>query len=112
MSKVMTSFVVAVIVLSSGLIGCAPVDQDPQLGQSSQALSGKELDYEYYSDATYTVQVGTYFQSCTGIGSLSGTRTRYVIGTQTTCSSGASIDCYEYINGSLYCGAVSCANCF
>ena len=117
MTKLMTACVVTAIALSSGfggLAGCAGGTVEPveSTGETSQALSGKELDYEYYSDATYTVLVGTYYQSCTGIGSLSGTRTKYVIGTQTTCSNNVTIGCYEYINSQLVCGYASCANCF
>jgi hypothetical protein len=111
MKQLMTSFAV-VMGLASGLVGCAGPAEDPAINTSSQALSGRELEYEYYSDATYTTLVGGYFASCGGLPSSWGRRTRFIIGSQTECRTGHTYGCWEIINGGEYCGAVDCVTCF
>jgi hypothetical protein len=111
MKQLMTSFAM-VMGLASGLAACGgPVEEDPAINSSSQALSGRELDYEYYSDATYETQVGGYFAPCGGVPSSWGRRTRFIIGSQTECRTGHTYGCWEIIDGREVCGTGDCVIC-
>jgi hypothetical protein len=103
----------AVVSFSIGTLGCSDQAPPPATNDTTQALSNFEFFYEYYSDDTYTVQVGSHSGSCTGLPSSSGTRTRFIIGEQTRCPPPhTTLGCWQVINGSNFCGYDACTSCF
>ena len=64
----LTPFVL-VALLSAGTLWTAALDAAP----------ANEINIYYYSDSTYTTEVGFRLISCTGNGYFEGTRTPYVI---------------------------------
>src|SRR5689334_18524957 len=108
MQKLVNACLVAAAALAMGATGCTSPVPDVPTGETSQALSNKELYYEYYSDDSYTTQVGTYFSSCTGGAGLSGQRTPYIIGDQTKCRTGVTVECYRLVNSQFTCGSGIC----
>jgi hypothetical protein len=106
--------------IGSGMIGCgagaAPGNEEPSAEQPrpaevSQELSTSSFEYEYYSDASYTTLVGFWAMSCGGATERYGTRTKYVIGDRENCKTGATVGCWEIINGQEYCGYSACVIC-
>jgi len=112
MKHLMSPFLMVAITLSVGAIACSDVE-NPPTDQASQALASSEFDYEYFSDATYTTSVGERFNTC-GIPGIvsSGTTSRFIIGSQTSCKTGTNRACYRLaVDGSLQCGSGDCVNC-
>jgi hypothetical protein len=113
-----------VMAIGSAMVGCGagaapgseeqPADQhaeQPQPGEVSQALSGSSWEYEYYSDDTYTTLVGFWAMNCSGNSERYGTRTKYVIGERESCKTGATVGCWEIIDGREICGYTACVIC-
>jgi len=114
MKSSMHSFLSALAFACVCVLGCggrAGEPTAPATGETSEALSSRELEYEYYSDDTYTTLVGYYYRPCTGIGGRTGTTSRYVIGSQTDCRTYGTIGCYQLIDEFYYCGYASCVSC-
>jgi hypothetical protein len=88
----------------------APGNEE-QTAAVSQELSAYSWDYEYYSDASYTTLVGFWGGNCGGGTGRWGTRTKYVIGDRENCKTGATVGCWEIIDGRDYCGYTACVIC-
>ena len=106
------SFLVTLMACSVGLLACASDVPPADTGETSQALSSNEVEYEYYSDDTYTVQFGYLFHGCTPGSSSWGRRTRYIIGSQTSCQTNHTAGCWQFINDHYVCDYDACVNCF
>ena len=52
----------------------------------SHALPGNELEVEYFSDATYTNEVGYMFRACNGGMYREGKSSRYRVASSTPCN--------------------------
>lgn len=117
-----------VLAIGSGMVGCGagaapgseeqPTEQpaaqsaaQPRPGEVSQALSSSSWEYEYYSDDTYTTLVGFWAMNCSGNSERYGTRTKYVIGERESCKTGATVGCWEIIDGREICGYTACVIC-
>jgi hypothetical protein len=90
---------------STASAGAEPVDQ------SSEALSSYDFEYEYYSDSSYSKEVGYWYRTCSGQSNLEGKRTKYALGSKTDCRTGATVGCWEIINEQEYCGYLACVIC-
>ncbi len=90
-------------VLVSGLAGCAAETDSNSVpeptGDGTAAIRGQDYEKIYYTDQTFTTEVGTYYLSCGNAPpSRSGRVTRWYIGTSTPCGGGggARRACYEF----------------
>jgi hypothetical protein len=103
---------VANMMFSVQLAACAGRTEDEQTEETSQALGSSEADFEYYSDDTYTNQVGFFIRNCSGQSNLSGRRTSFVIGSQTSCHTNTTVGCWQRIDDREVCNYDACVNCF
>ncbi|MBJ6763189.1 hypothetical protein JGU66_20665 [Myxococcaceae bacterium JPH2] len=78
--------VAAVVACAAGLLlgACGGEMEDGQVApvatqESAIIVGGSEVSQVYYSDSTYTVQVGWALTKCDGSYKLEGYRTQYVM---------------------------------
>ncbi len=87
-------FVLAAVLTTMG--ACGVTSDEPASGSTEQALSGYSGMISYYSDSTYTTEVGIRVFNCSGGSSTDGRRTQFAIGELDPCSQiGPSYSCYR-----------------
>jgi len=74
---------------------CALISINPSRNDLN-ALPPADVERLYYSDSTYTVDVGWYWLSCTGYIEREGTATKYYKEWKSPCENGG-VTCRTYI---------------
>jgi hypothetical protein len=69
------------------------------LSKGAEALPAQEVEATYYSDATFSVEVGWSFLACNGGRARSGRTTRYMVKTTTACNSYGSDEIACVVDG-------------
>jgi len=69
------------------------------LSKGAEALPAQEVETTYFSDATFSVEVGSSFLGCNGSHARSGRTTRYMVKTSTPCHSGGSDEVACVVDG-------------
>src|SRR5262245_42073057 len=67
----------------------------------SFALPNNEVEYEWYSDAEFTNQVGYYILGCDGSHYREGKIGRYAVHSSTPCQTGGPMEMACYFDGRL-----------
>ena len=71
------------------------------LARGAGALPSQEVETVYFSDATYTVEIGSYFLSCNGTHARTGRTSRYVVRASSPCTTHGSNQIICMLDGVL-----------